>query len=73
MKALIHNGKFNGKYPFVYRISKNNFSQESLDDIKKGYCYEIELTIDEYNYLKSIPEDIEVLYNNVDGKNNFFY
>lgn len=74
MKALIHNGKLNGKHPFVYRITKNEFSQESLDTIKDGYCYVIELTIGEYNYIRSIPEDIEISYTiDNNGKNIFFY
>jgi hypothetical protein len=63
MKALIDNGRFSGKQEFVYSITKAEWSKESLDLIKDGYCYSIDLTEHEYNHIKNINDCIDVLYN----------
>ena len=62
MKALIDNGKFSGKHPFVYRITKTDWSEESNQLIKDGYCFSLDITEKEYNYINSIDHYIDVLY-----------
>jgi hypothetical protein len=72
MKALIDKGNFSGKHPFVYSITKSEWDEESKQLIKDGYCFSIDLTEEEYNFIKSIDESVEVLYNEV-GETKFFF
>jgi hypothetical protein len=62
--ALIDNGSFSGKFPFVYSICKGNtLSKMSEELVKLDSLILISLTEEEYNWIKSIDNDIEVLYN----------
>lgn len=61
--ALINDGSFSGKHPFVYKIF--NKSQNAREFAKEyGYTRKdiIKLTTEEYNHIKSIDPIVEVLY-----------
>jgi hypothetical protein len=71
--ALINDGKFNGKQPFVYYITnKDTRSDMWLELLNSGGCYEIEITKDEYDYINLIDDTIDVIYLS-DEKERFYY
>jgi len=75
-RALIDNGKFSGKPPHVYYVYDVNkeLSENSKNLIQDGYCYIIDLTEEEYNYIIN-RYDIEIGYFK-DGKtiqSKFYY
>jgi deoxyadenosine/deoxycytidine kinase len=63
MKALIDDGKFSGKPEFVYYITKSDWSEIAMQLIKDGGYFEIDITEQEYNYIKNVDNCIDVFYN----------
>lgn len=74
--AFINDGHFSGKHPFVYGILNGCIpNEETAQLIEDGALTVLFITQDEYEYIKSIPNDIEVLYNEYGEtkEQKFFY
>ena len=62
--ALIDEGRFSGKHPFVKHILTNQYelSEETNEMIYNNQLKKIEITEEEYWHLFDFETDIEVLY-----------
>ena len=72
--ALIDDGSFSGKFPFVRFISNSETTIKRLTRDNGGKLKNIiEVTEQEFAYMNLVPNEIEILYRkDLDG-NRFFY
>lgn len=72
---LMNDGRFSGKLPFIYRIFNGEPSEDTKRMISDDGHHIVKVTEEEYNYVKSLPEEVEVHYNGfaIEIEKRFFY